>query len=66
VVKQAGAFTVPTVGLNASAIGSAYTSGNNITGATATEHIGLYEVDGSKLVFKFPGITIATEYIWWE
>jgi len=62
-VKQAGAFTVPTVGYDASAVGTAYNSGSNISGAAATEHIGLYEVNGSNLVVKFADITLASEDI---
>jgi hypothetical protein len=59
-VKQSGAFTAPNDGDDASAIGAAYTSGADITSASAGQHVGIYEVDGSNLVVAFIDITLGS------
>ncbi|MFI8711580.1 Ig-like domain-containing protein [Brevibacillus brevis] len=63
VVKQANAVTVPNVGDDASTIGTAYTSGDDITAAVAGEHVGLYEVDAAGKVVKFVDITLTVTNI---
>lgn len=58
--KQAEAFATPEVASTTADLGlSNYTSGSDITGVVAGQHIGLFEVDGAGGVVKFVDITVA-------
>lgn len=58
--KQSGAFTTPAVASATADLGLVnYTSGADIPGVVAGQHIGLFEVDGTGGVVKFVDITVA-------
>jgi hypothetical protein len=59
-VIQDTVVATPLVGDDVSGIGTAYTSGADITGVLADKHIGLFEVDTNGKVVKFIDIKLAS------
>lgn len=60
---QNEAFSIPEVGSNVPEGATPYTSGEDIIGVIAGNHVGLYEVNGSGKVVKFIDITLKAEDI---